>query len=645
MKTLNIDIETYSSALLPVTGVYKYVESRDFEILLFAYSIDGQTEEIVDLAQGEKIPQFILDALVDDSVLKYAYNAQFERVCLSRHLDIKYLSPSSWRCTAVHASSLGLPGNLAAVAEVLKLSNQKMKTGKSLISYFCQPCKPTKVNGGRTRNLPKHDLEKWKLFKEYCKQDVVVERAISKKLRNFELRESEWELYEVDQHINDNGILIDTTIVKNVLAYNDSYVESLIKEAERLTGLNNPNSLTQLKEWLLNQGVQVDTLTKKDINNLLKQNLQSHVCRVLEIRQQLGKTSIKKYYAMNNAKCKDNRIRGTMQFYGANRTGRWAGRLLQVQNLPRNADDVRVARKLVAEDDFEMLELFYDDLSSVFSQLIRPTLIPAAGKKFIISDFAAIEARVIAWLAGETWRNEVFATHGKIYEASAAQMFKLAIEDVTKDLRQKGKIAELALGYGGGPGALKAMGALEMGLDEDELRELVNAWRNSNKKIVQLWYEMNNAAIEAVRDRKKVKTKYNVTFSYEKGMLFAELPSGRRLAYVKPHMTENRFGGESVGYWGVDQTRKIWSRQETYGGKLVENIVQALARDCLAETLLKLDASKIIMHVHDEVLLEIDEKEAEDVYQEVSRIMSESPNWAHDLKLSSDGMVADYYQK
>ena len=647
MKTLSIDIETFSGVPLTTWGVYKYAESSDFEILLFAYAIDGGTVKVVDLARGEVIPKKVLDALVDDKVLKYAYNAQFERICLSKYLAVKYLNPKSWRCTSVWASTLGLPQSLGAVAQVLNLGEdkQKMQIGKSLISYFCQPCRPTKVNGGRTRNLPSHDLEKWKLFKEYCKRDVEVELAIQGKIVNFPVTAKEWLLYEKDQLINDKGLLIDTGLVDNLLEYNNTYLTELMEEAGNLTGLSNPNSLAQLKGWLSTQGVEVESLTKDAMKNLLIKELPTDVRRVLEIRQQLGKTSVKKFETMKRVKCSDNRVRGTLQFYGANRTGRWAGRLIQVQNLPRNADDIATARKLVATSNFDMLELLYEDLSSVFSQLVRPAIIPSKNKKYIVSDFSAIEARVIAWLSKEKWRMDVFAGHGRIYEASASQMFNIPLEDITKDLRQKGKVSELALGYGGGPGALMAMGALDMGVKEEELQGLVDAWRSSNTQITKLWKEMNSSALECVRNHSRVNTSYGINFHYTNGIMFIELPSGRKLAYVKPHITENRFGSDSIGYWGVDQTKKVWARLETYGGKLVENIVQAIARDLLAEAILKVsEFENIVMHVHDEIVVETDKYSDVDV-KRIEDIMREPIEWAKGLILGCESFAAEFYQK
>ena len=653
MKKLSIDIETYSPVNIQFSGAYKYADHEDFEILIFAYSVDDGEVQVVDLAQGEAIPKDIESAILDDKVIKFAFNANFERVCLSKHFGLLYLNPISWRCTAVWANMLGLPGNLAGAAEVLKLGEdkQKMKVGKSLISYFCVPCRPTKTNGFRTRNLPRHDIEKWNLFKTYCAQDVVVEQAITHKLRNFQPPEHEWGLYAADQRINDNGVLIDKNLVENIIKYNETYTENLMDEAYKLTGLSNPNSLTQLKQWFRDvEDLPLDSLTAPVVKELLESDTISDTARrVLEIRQQLGKTSVKKYETMERASCIDNRVRGTMQFYGANRTGRWAGRLIQVQNLPRNADDIGVARELVANNDFETLELLYDNLSSTFSQLVRTAIVPAKGCKFVVSDFSAIEARVIAWLAKETWRMEVFATHGKIYEASASQMFNIPLDEVDKDLRQKGKISELALGYGGGPGALQQMGALEMGVAEEELQGLVDAWRNANRKITALWRVMNASALEAIKERSQVKTKYGITFTYKSGMLFVLLPSGRQLAYVKPHITTNRFGSESIGYWGIDQTKRVWCQQETYGGKLVENIVQAIARDILAETIVKtqneLKDAKIVMHVHDEVVLEVPEKQANQVEDWLVHTMSQEVSWAPGLVLDSEAFKADFYQK
>ncbi len=585
MKLLSIDIETYSSVDLIKSGVYAYCESSDFEILLFAYAFNDDEEvHIVDLASGEKVPADIIKAMTDPTVLKTAYNANFERTCLAKHFR-KSMPPDQWRCSSVHALMLGLPGNLDGVAKCLRLKVQKIKEGKALIRYFSVPCKPTKVNEGRTRNLPEHDLDKWATFKDYCKQDVEVERQIRKKLDAFPIPKVEQKLWELDQKINDEGVLIDNSLVNNAIQADKAFQDKLFEEAVRLTGLENPNSPAQLKGWLLKQGLEVDSLAKKNVETLMSDVEKPEVKRLLKLRQAMSKTSVKKYEAMERSICPDQRIRGLLQFYGANRTGRWAGRLVQIHNLPRNSlKDLQIARELLESGKYEALELLFESVSDVLSQLIRTTFIPSKGNRFVVADFSAIEARVIAWLAGERWRMDVFQSHGKIYEASAAQMFKVPIETIDKGslLRQKGKIAELALGYGGSKGALMQMGALEMGLTEDELPELVSAWREANPKIVKLWWGIEAAAIKAVKEKAVVKMQYGLTFHYTKGILFITLPSGRSLAYVRPKIgIDERFGKEQLTYEGTEQGSKQWGRIPTYGGKLTENIIQAIARDCL----------------------------------------------------------------
>ncbi|WP_079525420.1 DNA polymerase [Solibacillus isronensis] len=648
MNLLSIDIETYSSVDLIKSGVYAYCESADFEILLFAFAVDDDDVEIVDLASGEKIPDDIVSAILDPAVIKTAYNANFERTCLAKHFH-QPMPPDQWRCSSVHALMLGLPGYLDGVAKCLKLKEQKMKEGKALIRYFSVPCKPTKVNGGRTRNLPEHDLEKWGTFKDYCKQDVEVERQIRKKLEVFSIPKVEQQLWELDQKINDVGVLIDKSLVINAIQADESFQNDLFKEAVCLTGLENPNSPTQLKGWLLKQGIEVSSLTKKNVETLMGEVENLEVKRLLELRQAMSKTSVKKYEAMDRSICPDQRIRGLLQFYGANRTGRWAGRLVQIQNLPRNSlKDLQIAKGLLKSGNYEALELLFSSVSDVLSQLIRTAFIPSQGNRFIVADFSAIEARVIAWLGGERWRMDVFQSHGKIYEASAAQMFKVPIETIDKGspLRQKGKIAELALGYGGSKGALMQMGALEMGLTEDELPELVSAWREANPNIVKLWWGIEAAAIKAVKEKAVVKMQYGLTFHYTKGILFITLPSGRSLAYVRPRIgIDERFGKEQLTYEGTEQGSKQWGRIPTYGGKLTENIIQAVARDCLAVSMLRLDEAgyRINFHVHDEVILDVPVGKGS--MEEVEIIMGQSIDWAPGLPLGADSFETYYYKK
>ena len=648
MKLLSIDIETYSSVDLVKCGVYAYCESADFEVLLFAYAVDEEEVQIVDIASGEKLPDALLKALTDPAVIKTAYNANFERTCLAKFFG-KPMPPEQWRCSSVHALMLGLPGNLDGVAKCLKLKEQKMKEGKALIRYFSVPCKPTKVNGGRNRNLPEHDPDKWRTYKEYCKQDVEVERQIRRKLEAFPIPEMEQKLWELDQNINDDGVLIDLTFVSHAIQADTVFQENLYKEAVSLTGLENPNSPAQLKGWLQFKGLEVDSLAKKNVEALMVELENPDVKRLLELRQAMSKTSVKKYEAMERSICPDHRIRGLLQFYGANRTGRWAGRLVQIHNLPRNdMKDLQVARDLLKSGNYEALGLLFDNVPDVLSQLIRTAFIPSKGHRFIVADFSAIEARVIAWLAGERWRMEVFQTHGKIYEASAVQMFKVPIETIDKGspLRQKGKIAELALGYGGSKGALKQMGALEMGLTEDELPELVSAWREANPNIVNLWWNVEAAAIKTVKEKAVVKMQYGLTFHYTRGILFITLPSGRSLAYVRPKIgIDERFGKEQLTYEGVEQGSKQWGRIATYGGKLTENIIQAIARDCLAVAMLRLAEAgyRIKFHVHDEVVLEV--PNGTRAMEEVEALMGQPIEWAPGLPLSADSFETDYYKK
>ncbi len=648
MKLLSIDIETYSKVDLIKSGVYAYCESPDFEILLFAYAFDDEDVRIVDLASGEKIPDGIERAMTDPKVLKTAYNANFERTCLAKHFHTP-MPPEQWRCSSVHALMLGLPGYLDGVAKCLRLQEQKMKEGKALIRYFSVPCKATKTNDGRTRNLPKHNPDKWAIFKDYCKQDVEVERQIRKKLEAFPIPKVEQKLWELDQKINDEGVLIDSSLVGNALQADKEFQERLFGEAVHLTGLENPNSPVQLKGWLQGQGIEVDSLAKKNVEALMSEVENSEVRRLLELRQAMSKTSVKKYEAMERSVCSDQKIRGLLQFYGASRTGRWAGRLVQIHNLPRNnMSDLHVARSLLKSGDYETINILFDSLSDVLSQLIRTAFIPSDDHRFIVADFSAIEARVIAWLAGERWRMDVFQSHGKIYEASAAQMFKVPIETIDKGspLRQKGKIAELALGYGGSRGALMQMGALDMGLTEDELPNLVSAWREANPNIVKLWWGIEAAAIKAVKEKVVVKMQYGLTFHYMKGILFITLPSGRSLAYVRPRIgVDERFGKEQLTYEGTEQGSKQWGRIPTYGGKLTENIIQAIARDCLAVSMLRLDEAgyRINFHVHDEVVLDVPIGTGS--MEEVESIMGQPIAWASGLPLGADSFETDYYKK
>lgn len=647
MRILSIDIETFSSVDLTKCGVYKYTESEDFEILLFAYALADEDIKIIDLAQGEKLPKEVIEAISSTNVIKSAFNAQFERVCLSRYFSME-LPIEQWRCSMVHSLTLGLPGSLENVAKCLNLKTQKMDEGKNLIRYFSIPCKPNKSNGGRTRNLPSHNKEKWELFKEYCKRDVEVEREIRRKIENFNMTDIELRLWHLDQKINDCGVNVDMELVKNAIKCDEEYQRELMKEALNLTKLENPNSPTQLKNWLESRGLEVSSLSKANVEELLDKTKDSTVRRVLELRQEMSKTSVKKYDAMERAMCKAFKIRGLLQFYGA-LTGRWAGRLVQVHNLPRNnMEDLDLARQLLLNGDYETLEILFDSISDVLSQLIRTAFIPSFNSRFIIADFSAIEARVIAWLAGEKWRMDVFNSHGKIYEASASQMFKVPLEKIHKGspLRQKGKIAELALGYGGSKGALISMGALNMGLTEDELPELVAAWRKSNPNIVKLWWDIENAAISAVKEMETVNMQYGLKFSYRSGILFITLPSGRSLAYIRPRIEiDERFGKDKLTYEGIEPNTRKWGRVDTYGGKLTENIIQAIARDCLAESMLSLDdrGYKIAFHVHDEVVLDVPNNFGS--LEEVEDIMGMDISWAPGLPLRAEAFESNYYKK
>ena len=643
MRTLSIDIETYSSVDLAKSGVYRYAEAPDFEIILFGYSVDAGPVQVVDLASGEAIPQEIQSAILDSKVMKWAFNAQFERVCLSKYFGV-WLEPDSWRCTMVWSAYLGLPLSLEGAAIITGADKKKLTEGKELIRYFSVPCKATRSNDGRTRNLPEHAPDKWDRFKAYNLRDVEAELSIQAKLQKFPVPEEEWQNYILDQQINDRGIQLDLELVSKAIQCDEKVREELTSRLKELTELENPNSVAQMKKWLSENGLETDSLDKASVKELLK-DAPDHLSEVLELRQLLAKSSVKKYSAMENAVCADGRARGLLQFYGANRTGRFAGRLIQVQNLPQNhLPDLKQARCLVRGGHYEALELLYDSIPGVLSELIRTAFVPKKGYKFIVADFSAIEARVIAWLAGETWRNEVFATHGKIYEASASQMFRVPIEEITKGslLRQKGKIAELALGYGGSVGALKAMGALDMGLTEEELKPLVYAWRNSNPNIVRLWWDVDRAVKEAVTERCRTET-HRISFEYRSGMLLIRLPSGRQLTYVKPRIGINSFGSESVTYEGIGSTKK-WERIESYGPKFVENIVQALSRDILCYSMRKLDEKDfdIVMHVHDEVVLEVP---IEISVQDICALMGHTPPWAQGLLLRADGFDCNFYKK
>lgn len=661
MKTLSIDLETYSSVDLKKCGVYKYSESVDFEILLFGYSIDGGGVITVDFANGEKLPSDVLEALTDDTVAKWAFNASFERVCLSRYLsDVgvsldpfrdghplsmecsRFLNPASWRCSMVWAATMGLPQSLEGAGSVLGLDKQKLREGKDLIRFFCSPCSPTAVNGGRTRNLPSDAPEKWERFKTYNKRDVEAEMEIQRKLANFPVSAEIWEEYRISEEINDRGIAVDTELVKQAIRMDGISRDKLTARMKELTRLANPNSVLQLRRWLGSNGIEAESLGKKEVAAMLRE-CPAELRPVLELRLQLAKSSVKKYSAMANAVCADGRARGMFRFYGANRTGRFAGRIIQLQNLPQNhLPDLAEARVLMRAGNFEAVEMLYGDVPDTLSQLIRTAFIPKPGRRFIVCDFSAIEARVIAWLAGEEWRLRTFEEGKDIYCASASQMFKVPVEKhgVNGHLRQKGKIAELALGYGGSVGALTAMGALDMGLTEEELKPLVDAWRGSNPMIVKLWRDVDKAVKDAVRDRTKTSV-HNIAFERVSGMLFITLPSGRKLAYVKPRVEPNRFGGESVTYDGVDGTKK-WGRLESYGPKFVENIVQGVARDVLCYAMRTLRCCEIVAHVHDELIIEADPSMS---LEALCEQMGRTPPWAEGLLLRADGYTADFYRK
>lgn len=661
MKSLSLDLETYSDVNLAKCGVYKYAESPAFEILLFGYAVDGGPVQVIDLAQGETIPEEILDVLTDDTVTKWAFNANFERVCLSRYLTdlgrsldpfydqhplsqecARFLNPAGWKCSMVWSAYLGLPLSLEGVGAVLNLDNQKMKEGRELIRYFCIPCKETKANGGRTRNLPQHAPEKWNLFKSYNKRDVEVEMAIQQRLQKYPVPEKVWEEYHLDQEINDRGIAIDLELARQAVALDAQSRKSLMAALKERTGLENPNSVLQMLDWLEQHGMKTDSLGKKNVQELLK-TAQEPLRSVLLLRQKLAKSSVKKYQAMEMTACKDGRARGMFQFYGANRTGRFAGRHIQLQNLPQNhLPDLSEARELVRQGNYEALDMLYESIPDVLSQLIRTAFVPRKGMKFVVSDFSAIEARVISWLAGERWKSEAFAAGKDIYCSTASQMFGVPVvkHGINGNLRQKGKIAELACGYGGSVGALKAMGALDMGIPEEELGSLVQSWRSANPHIVDFWWQVDGAVKTAIKQKIPVWVN-NIRFSCQSGMLFIELPSGRRLSYVKPRIGENQFGGESVTYEGIG-TAKKWERLESYGPKFVENIVQGTARDILCYAMQTLRHCAIVGHVHDELIIECDKDVSVDA---VCEQMSRTPPWAEGLVLRADGYECEFYQK
>lgn len=653
MKTLSLDLETYSSVDLGKSSVYRYAESPDFDILLLGYCADGGEVQVVDLAQGETIPPAVIDALTDEHVCKWAFNAQFERVCLSRWLRrngyplrnepyaapddpcMAYLNPAGWHCTMVWSAYLGLPLSLKDVGAALGLDKQKLTEGKELIRYFCVPGKDG------TRRMPASAPEKWTTFRAYNLRDVETEMSIQDRLRKYPVPEEVWAQYHLDQQINDRGIGVDRTLVRGAIDIDERSREELTAQLQELTMLDNPNSVQQMKDWLAANGLQTDTLSKKQVAELLK-TAPEPLKSVLVLRQQLAKSSVKKYQAMENAVCSDGRVRGCFQFYGA-RTGRWAGRNIQLQNLPQNKmADLEQARSLVRAGDYDSVRLLYDSTPDVLSQLIRTALIPSPGKTFFVSDFSAIEARVIAWLAGEQWRQQVFAEGKDIYCASASQMFGVPVEKhgVNGHLRQKGKIAELALGYGGSVGALKAMGAIEMGLKEDELKPLVDAWRNANPMIVKLWWEVDRAVTRAVIDKTATET-HGIRFTCQSGMLFITLPSGRRLAYVRPRIGENQFGGSAITYMGTNAAKQ-WARLESYGPKFVENIVQAISRDILCHAMQELRDCAIVAHVHDEVILEADPGMS---LEAVCERMGRTPPWAQGLLLRADGYATPFYKK
>ena len=659
IQTLSIDIESYSDADLQKCGVYKYAQSSNFEILLFGVSVNGGEVIVYDLAQGEELPMDIITALADDTVTKWAFNAAFERVCLSVWLQRNYpqcfcsysinedtvgdyLDPAAWKCSCVWSAYMGLPLSLAGTGTVLGLEEQKLKEGKDLIRYFCVPCKPTKVNGGRTRNLPEHDMKKWNLFKFYNKRDVEVEMSIQDRLKKYPVPDFVLEEYHLDQEINDRGIALDMDVVENAIAFDAKSKAELAEKMQGLTDLDNPNSVVQMKQWLADNGLEMDSLGKKEVAQAVK-TAPKELAEVLLLRQQLAKSSVKKYQAMQNAVCEDGRARGMFQFYGANRSGRWAGRMIQLQNLPQNhMPDLKQARGLVESGNYAAMEFLYDDIPDTLSQLIRTAFVPRTGMKFVVADFSAIEARVLSYLAKESWRSEVFQNNGDIYCASASAMFGVPVEKHGENghLRQKGKIAELALGYGGSVGALKAMGALDMGLEEEELQPLVDSWRAANPNIVRFWWDVDRCVKDTVKNRVTTET-HGIRFFYQSGMLFIQLPSGRRLSYVKPRMGENRFGGEAVTYEGMGGTKK-WERIESYGPKFVENIVQAISRDILAHSMRTLSHFFVCGHVHDELIIEC--SMGVSLYA-VCEQMGRTPHWISGLLLRADGYECSFYKK
>lgn len=648
MKKLSCDIETFSDVDLIRCGVYKYADSPNFEMLLFAYAVDDGDVHIIDIAGGEELPEEIIQAIKSDTVVKTAYNAQFERVCLSRYLklpDGEYLNPQSWYCTAVQAAELALPLSLADVGSVLGLERQKMTEGKELIKYFCVPCKPTKSNGNRTRNRPCHDINKWETFKKYCMRDVDVERQIADKLKMYPISDEEHRLYVLDQIINDRGVLVDSELAEQAVKLNSIQTAVAVEQAYMITGLENPNSVTQLKQWLKEKGVEIESLSKKSVKSLADET-DGDVSEMLKLRLLMAKTSVKKYEAVIRSVCSDNRVHGMMRFCGANRTGRWSGNILQPQNLPQNhLPDLTLARDIVKDGDFEMLDMMFGNVPNVLSELIRTVLIPKPNHRFIVADFSAIEARVLAWIAGEQWRIDTFKNGGDIYCASASKMFKVPVEKhgVNGELRQKGKISELACGYGGSVGALKNMGAVEMGVQENELQGLINDWRNANPHIVRFWYEVGNAAMKAIKEKTTVPLG-KLVFAYERGILFIRLPSGRRLSYIKPRIGTNRFGGDSITYMGINSAKK-WDRLETFGGKLTENIVQGTARDLLANALINAANAgyDTVFHVHDEIICEVPNGYGS--VDELCKLMCIKPEWADGLPLNADGFECEYYKK
>ena len=648
MKKLSCDIETFSDVDLIRCGVYKYADSPNFEMLLFAYAVDDGDVHIIDIAGGEELPEKIIQAIKSDTVVKTAYNAQFERVCLSRYLklpDGEYLNPQSWYCTAVQAAELALPLSLADVGSVLGLERQKMTEGKELIKYFCVPCKPTKSNGNCTRNRPCHDINKWETFKKYCMRDVDVERQIADKLKMYPISDEEHRLYVLDQIINDRGVLVDSELAEQAVKLNSIQTAVAVEQAYMITGLENPNSVTQLKQWLKEKGVEIESLSKKSVKSLADET-DGDVSEMLKLRLLMAKTSVKKYEAVIRSVCSDNRVHGMMRFCGANRTGRWSGNILQPQNLPQNhLPDLTLARDIVKDGDFEMLDMMFGNVPNVLSELIRTVLIPKPNHRFIVADFSAIEARVLAWIAGEQWRIDTFRNGGDIYCASASKMFKVPVEKhgVNGELRQKGKISELACGYGGSVGALKNMGAVEMGVQENELQGLINDWRNANPHIVCFLYEFGNAAMKAIKEKTTVPLG-KLEFAYERGILFIRLPSGRWLSYIKPRIGTNRFGGDSITYMGINSAKK-WDRLETFGGKLTENIVQGTARDLLANALINAANAgyDTVFHVHDEIICEVPNGYGS--VDELCKLMCIKPKWADGLPLNADGFECEYYKK